>query len=206
MEAYLVDDTKKIVTNPQKQSLDESFIVFDLETTGFSAESDQIIEIGAVKIENGEIVDRFSTFVNPQVPISFKIEKLTGINDAMVIDAPTTDVILPKFLEFCKDSILVAHNAEFDTSFIKNKAGKMGIKVPNTIVDTLALSRFLLPNLHNFKLDTLSKHFNVVLDNHHRAVDDAEATAQIFQHLCKMLKERDIFTMDQINESGQARR
>ncbi len=203
VEAYLVDDTKKIVTNPQKQSLDESFIVFDLETTGFSAESDQIIEIGAVKIENGVIVDRFSTFVNPQVPISFKIEKLTGINDAMVIDAPTTDVILPKFLEFCKDSILVAHNAEFDTSFIKNKAGKMGIKVPNTIVDTLALSRFLLPNLHNFKLDTLSKHFNVVLDNHHRAVDDAEATAQIFQHLCKMLKERDIFTMDQINESGQ---
>lgn len=203
VEAYLVDDTKKIVINPRNQSLDASFVVFDLETTGFSAESDQIIEIGAVKIENGEVIDRFSSFVNPQVPISFKIEKLTSINDSMVMDAPLTQDILPKFLEFCGDSILVAHNAEFDTSFIKNKAGKMGMKISNTIVDTLSLSRFLLPSLHNFKLDTLSKHFKVLLDNHHRAVDDAEATAHIFQHLCRMLKDRDIFTLNQINESGK---
>ena len=203
VEAYLVDDIKEMVVNSKNQSLDDSYVVFDLETTGLSAQADQITEIGAVKVVNGEIIDRYSTFVNPEVPIPFKIEKLTGITDSMVIDAPKIQEILPKFLEFCGDSTLVAHNAEFDMSFVKNKAGKMGIEVVNTVVDTLSIARFLLPTLHNFKLDTLAKHFSVLLQNHHRAVDDAEATSQIFINLCSMLKDRDIFTLGELNERGE---
>jgi len=208
VEAYLVDDIKEMVVNARNQSLDDSYVVFDLETTGLSAQADQIIEIGAVKVVNGEIIDRYSTFVNPEIPIPFKIEKLTGINDSMVIDAPKIQEILPKFLAFCGSSILVAHNAEFDMSFVKNKALKLGIGVgstviENTVVDTLSIARFLLPALHNFKLDTLSKHFSVVLQNHHRAVDDAEATSQIFVNLCRMLKDRDIFTLGDLNDRGK---
>lgn len=200
VEAYLVDDIKQIVIDSAGQSLDEVFVVFDIETTGFSAENDKIIEIGAVKMQYGKVLERFSSFINPEVPIPFKIEKLTGINDSMVMDAPVIDEVLPKFLEFCGQSVLVAHNAEFDTSFIKNKAEKLGLKADNTIVDTLGLARTLVPSLHNFKLDTLCRHFNVLLTNHHRAVDDAEATSGVFTELIKMLKERDINNLDKINE------
>ena len=203
VEAYLVDDTKQIVTNPSGQNFDDTFVVFDLETTGFSAEVDRIIEIGAVKISGGKIVDRFSTFVNPEIPISFRIEKLTGINDSMVLNAPKINEIMGEFLEFCKDAVLVAHNAEFDTSFIANKAEKMGIKVKNTIIDTVLLAQFVIPNLHNYKLDTLCKHLGVSLENHHRAVDDAAATADMFIKLVEMLKERDIFTVEKLNEKGK---
>lgn len=199
VEAYLVDDLKQIVIASKGQSLDEVFVVFDIETTGFSAENDRIIEIGAVKVQYGKVLERFSTFVNPKVPIPFKIEKLTGINDSMVMGAPEIDAVIPKFLEFCRDAVMVAHNAEFDTSFIKNKAQKLGLTVDNTILDTLGLARTLLPQLHNHKLDTLCKHFNVLLANHHRAVDDAEATAGVFTELIKMLKERDINDLDKIN-------
>lgn len=203
VEAYLVDDTKQIVTNPSGQNFDDTFVVFDLETTGFSAEVDRIIEIGAVKISGGKIVDRFSTFVNPEIPISFRIEKLTGINDSMVLNAPKINEIMGEFLEFCKGAVLVAHNAEFDTSFIANKAEKMGIKVKNTIIDTVLLAQFVIPNLHNYKLDTLCKHLGVSLENHHRAVDDAAATADMFIKLVEMLKERDIFTVEKLNEKGK---
>ncbi|MGN0318922.1 MAG: PolC-type DNA polymerase III [Lachnospira sp.] len=203
VEAYLVDDTKKIVTNPQGQTFNDTYVVFDLETTGFSALEDRIIEIGAVKISGGKIVDRFSTFVNPQRPIPFKIEKLTGINDSMVLDAPVIEDVLPGFLEFIKDCVLVAHNAEFDTSFIINNALKMGVEINPTIIDTVLLSQYLIPNLHNYKLDTLTKHLGVVLDNHHRAVDDATATAYIFLKLMKMCEERDIFDLDILNEKGE---
>lgn len=203
VEAYLVDDTKQIVTNPSGQNFDDTFVVFDLETTGFSAEVDRIIEIGAVKISGGKIVDRFSTFVNPEIPISFRIERLTGINDSMVLNAPKINEIMGEFLEFCKGAVLVAHNAEFDTSFIANKAAKMGIEVKNTIIDTVLLAQFVIPNLHNYKLDTLCKHLGVSLENHHRAVDDAAATADMFIKLVEMLKERDIFTVEKLNEKGK---
>ncbi|MGN0328287.1 MAG: PolC-type DNA polymerase III [Lachnospira sp.] len=204
VEAYLVDDTKQIVTNAKGQSFkDDTFVVFDLETTGFSALVDKIIEIGAVKVKNGEIIDRFSTFVNPKVPISFRIENLTGISDSMVMDSPVIDEVLPEFLEFCKGCVLVAHNAEFDTSFIIHNAETLGLDVEFTYIDTVLLSQFLIPNLHNYKLDTLTKHLNVVLENHHRAVDDAEATACIYIKLVEMLYERDIFTLDKLNEEGK---
>ena len=201
VEAYLVDDTRKIVINPAGQDFKGEFVVFDLETTGFSALVDRVIEIGAVKIKNNEIVDRFSTFVNPQIPISFRIENLTGINDQMVMNSGTIEQILPDFIEFCKGCVMVAHNAEFDMSIINN-AEKMGIEFAPTYIDTVLLSQFLIPALHNYKLDTLTKHLNVVLDNHHRAVDDAEATAHIFLKLVQMLYERDIYTLDKLNEEG----
>lgn len=202
VEAYLVDDTRQIVTNSYGQRFDETFVVFDLETTGFSAEVDRIIEIGAVKIKDGEIIDRFSRFVNPQIPIPFRIENLTGISDDMVMDADTIEKVLPDFLDFCGDAVMVAHNAGFDTSFIINNAGRIGVKYNPTIMDTVLMAQFVIPNLHNYKLDTLCKHLSVSLENHHRAVDDAEATAHIYLKMVRMLAERDIFDLDRLNEVG----
>lgn len=203
VEAYLVDDTRQIVINSMGQNFNDTFVVFDLETTGFSAEVDRIIEIGAVKIKNGEIVDNFSKFVNPKIPIPFRIEKLTGINDSMVMEAEPIEKILLEFLEFCGDAVMVAHNAGFDTSFIINNAERLGIKYDPTIMDTVLLAQFVIPNLHNYKLDTLCKHLAVSLENHHRAVDDAQATAYIYLKMVKMLEERDIFDLDKLNEAGK---
>ena len=203
VEAYLVDDTRQIVINSMGQNFNDTFVVFDLETTGFSAEVDRIIEIGAVKIKNGEIVDNFSKFVNPKIPIPFRIEKLTGINDSMVMEAEPIEKILPEFLEFCGDAVMVAHNAGFDTSFIINNAERLGIKYDPTIMDTVLLAQFVIPNLHNYKLDTLCKHLAVSIENHHRAVDDAQATAYIYLKMVKMLEERDIFDLDKLNEAGK---
>ncbi|MDE5780423.1 MAG: PolC-type DNA polymerase III [Lachnospiraceae bacterium] len=204
VEAYLVDDIKNVVTDSKGQSLDEGYVVFDLETTGFSAINNKIIEIGAVKVENGIITDRFSTFVNPNEPIPFRIEKLTGISDNMVIDARTIEEIMPEFLEFAKGCVMVAHNADFDMSFIIRNCERMGIDTEFTILDTVNLSRILLPNLKNFKLDTVAKALNVPLLNHHRAVDDAGCTAEIFVKLIKILKEKGIFNLDGVNEIGIA--
>ena len=202
VEGYFVDDMKELVSNEQGQSLKDSFVVFDIETTGFSAEHDRIIEIGAVKIVDGEEVGYFSQFINPQIPIPFKIEQLTGITDEMVKDAPLIDVVLPEFLEFCKGSILVAHNAEFDTGFIKEKAYQLGMEYDFTVVDTLPLARVLLTEIAKFTLDHICKTLNIKLENHHRAVDDAGATAKIFLEFCNMLEEREIHTLKEINELG----
>lgn len=204
VEAYLVDDIKNVVTDSKGQSLDDRYVVFDLETTGFSAINNKIIEIGAVKVEKGIITDRFSTFVNPNEPIPFRIEKLTGISDNMVIDARTIEEIMPEFLEFAKGCVMVAHNADFDMSFIIRNCERMGIDTEFTILDTVNLSRILLPNLKNFKLDTVAKALNVPLLNHHRAVDDAGCTAEIFVKLIKILKEKGIFNLDGVNEIGIA--
>ena len=202
MEAYLVDDLKGIVVNSKKQSLEQTFVVFDLETTGFSPVVDKIIEIGAVRVENGQITKRFSTFVNPQVPIPFKIENLTGINDGMVMDAPVIGTVLPQFMEFCEGAVMVAHNAGFDMSFIEKNCELQGIAREFTVVDTVAMARFLLPGLNRFKLDTVAKAVGVPLDNHHRAVDDAACTADIFVKFIKMLHDRGIEDLDALNEQG----
>ncbi len=204
VEAYLVDDIKGMIVNPKGQTFDDEYVVFDLETTGFSAASDKIIEIGAVKLKGGEIVDRFSTFVNPERPIPFRIEQLTGINDVMVKDAPKIEEILPKFMEFVKDSILVAHNADFDMSFIEFNARKMDIPCDFTVVDTVGLARFVVTGLGRYKLDTVAKALGVPLGNHHRAVDDAECTARIFQKLCARLTDEGITTLDKVNEKGSS--
>ena len=202
VEAYLVDDVKDIVENSKNQSLSDDYVVFDLETTGFSPIVNKIIEIGAVKVVDGKIVDRFSTFVNPQVPIPFHIENLTSISDDMVMGTPTIEEILPKFLTFCEGCVMVAHNADFDMGFIKHNCELQGIDYDFTIADTVALARMLLPNLNRFKLDTVAKAVNVPLGNHHRAVDDAACTADIFVKFIEMLKERGISTLDAINKEG----
>lgn len=203
VEAYLVDDLKDIVYGSRGQSVDSDFVVFDIETTGFSPVKDKIIEIGAVRVEKGQITARFSEFVNPRVPIPFRIENLTGINDGMVADAEPIEVILPKFMQFCEGASLVAHNADFDMSFIMRNCELLGIEREFTYADTVGMARFLLPGLNRFKLDTVAKAVGVRLDNHHRAVDDANCTAEIFVKFVAMLKEREIFDLDQLNETGK---
>lgn len=203
VEGYLVDDMKELVEHSRGQSFSDSYVVFDIETTGFSPEKNKIIEIGAVKVVNGQITDKFSTFVNPDVPIPFEIEQLTGINDNMVLSSPGIEVILPQFLEFCKDCALVAHNASFDVSFISWQAAKQGLEFEPTVLDTVAIARQLLPSLNRFKLDTVAKALNISLENHHRAVDDAGATAEIFVKFVEMLRSRGVENLDQLNEMSE---
>ena len=204
VEAYLVDDLKEIVTGDRGQTLEDDFVVFDIETTGFSPVNNRIIEIGAVKVCGGEVVDRFSTFVNPQVPIPFEIEKLTSIRDDMVMDAPLIEEVLPRFLEFCRDCVLVAHNANFDMSFIIENSRRQGLPTDYTYVDTVGIARVLLPNQSKHTLDAVAKTLNISLENHHRAVDDAECTAWIFVKFIKMLAEQEIVTLSQVNAMGAA--
>ena len=206
VEAYLVDDLKALIENPDGQTFDDTYVVFDLETTGFSSEHDRIIEIGAVKYKNRRCVDSFSCFVNPEIPIPFRIEKLTGINDSMVIDAQTIEEVLPKFIEFCEGAVLVAHNADFDSGFIKAKAKQvMGIDKEYTVVDTVALARVLLPQLNRYKLDTVAKAVGVSLENHHRAVDDADCCAGIFLKFMTMMEERGITNLNQAESLADER-
>ena len=199
MEGYLVDDIKNIVTDSRGQSLDSTFVVFDIETTGFSAVNDRIIEIGAVKVENGVITEKFSEFVNPERPIPFEIEKLTSINDRMVEDAPNISVILPKFMDFCGGSVLVAHNADFDTGFIRHNCEVLGLPYDYTYVDTLGIARSFLEGLKNYKLDTVVEAMGCTLANHHRAVDDAGATADVFVRFLERFKKKNIRDLDELN-------
>nr|WP_308624224.1 PolC-type DNA polymerase III [uncultured Eisenbergiella sp.] len=204
VEAYLVDDLKEIVTNGKGQPLAGSYVVFDIETTGFSPIKNRIIEIGAVKIINGEIRDRFSTFVNPKVPIPFEIEKLTGINDEMVMDAPAIEEVLPRFLEFCEGTVLVAHNASFDISFIRENAERQNQPFDYTYVDTVGIARVLLPHQAKHTLDAVCKSLGISLENHHRAVDDAEATSEIFIKLSDRLLKEDVDTLAKVNALGDS--
>ncbi len=200
VEAYIVDDLKEIVYGDKSLLLeDTTYVVFDIETTGFSPVKNKIIEIGAVKVRNGKILDRFSTFVNPKVPIPFAIEKLTSINDTMVSSAPGIEEVLPEFLEFAKDCVFVAHNASFDMSFIEENAKNLGFSTDFTYMDTMVMSRVLLPKQNKHTLDALCKVFSVSLENHHRAVDDAEATAQIFIHFTGMLTDKNLKTLEEVN-------
>lgn len=204
VEGYLVDDLKETVTNGKGQTFEESFVVFDIETTGFSPINNRIIEIGAVKVVNGQITERFSTFVNPEVPIPFEIEKLTSINDSMVMEADTIEVILPQFLSFVGDAVLVAHNASFDVSFIQENAKRQKIPTDFTYVDTVAVARVLLTNQAKYTLDAVAKTLGISLENHHRAVDDAECTAEIFVKFIAMLKKDGVETLDALNELGKS--
>jgi len=201
-EGYLVDDEKTIVTDSAGQSLEDTFVVFDLETTGYYPADDAIIEIGAVKISGGRIVDRFSKFVNPQRPIPFRITEVTHIDDSMVKDAPLIEEVLPQFLEFAGSAVMVAHNASFDMSFIHENALRLGMDRDYTVVDTVAMSRFLIPEIAKYKLDNVVKVFNISLENHHRAVEDAEATALVFLKLIERCNKKEIYDLDELNEKG----
>ena len=199
-EFYVVEDTQEHIKVRKKAEFDGKYVVFDLETTGFSNRNDAITEIGAIKVENGEIVEEFSQLINPERPIPEKIQKLTGITNEMVLDKPTISEVLPKFLDFCKDSILVAHNSDFDTGFVREKASENNLLYDFDAIDTVILSRLLMPDLKNHKLNTIAKELNVSLENHHRAVDDATATAQIFLTFISKLKAMDIDNFNEINE------
>jgi DNA polymerase-3 subunit alpha (Gram-positive type) len=198
VECYLLDDGIPVVFNPNGQSIDDEFVVLDIETTGLSAENDRITEIGAVKIKEGKIADEFSAFVNPGIPIPEHITKLTGITDDMVKDAGNIAEVLPQFLDFAGSAAIVAHNAMFDMGFIRLNARLIGLKVANPVLDTLQLCRQMFPDLGRYKLNLVAKHLGVRLDHHHRAVNDSRATAEIFIKCLDILRGRNISTIDDI--------
>ena len=187
VEAYFMDDLVESVKGDADTGFDGTFICFDIETTGLSAARDKITEIGAVKVENGVITDTFSTFANPEMPIPQKITQLTGITDDMVKDAPSQSEAVSAFLEFAGDNVLVAHNAPFDTSFIAKACEDMSREYNYTSIDTVAISRAILTDIKNCKLDTVAKFLRLGDFNHHRATDDAEMLARIFINLCQRL-------------------
>ena len=200
VEGYLVEDNLPVIQNANDKELSQTFVVFDLETTGFSNKNDKITEIGAVKVENFKIVDRFSQLINPQKDISYKVQELTGITNDLIKDKPTIEEILPKFVEFIGDSVLVAHNASFDMGFMQQKCREQNIEFKNTSVDTLTLARTLLPHMKRFRLNLIAKELGIPLLNHHRAVDDAEATAHIFIKFLEMIKKKGGEKLSDVNE------
>ena len=197
VEAYLVDDTARAVFGDRKCVFaEDEFVVFDIETTGLSCVMDKIIEIGAVICKNGEILDRFDTFIDPEIAIPGEIVELTSITDEMVKGAPKLPEALRSFLDFCGDRPIVAHNAPFDTSFIRTACVECGYEFNNTYIDTCAMSRFVNPELKKHKLDTLQEYFHLEEFNHHRADADAEITAQIFHKMNLKLKEDGVLDTD----------
>jgi len=203
VEGYLVNDKKPILINYNKEKKYDKFVVFDIETTGLSPVNDMITEIGAVKIVNGQIVDQYNQLINPERKIPDNIVELTGITNEMVENMPTIDEVLPKFEEFIEDSLLIAHNASFDVGFIREQFMRKGKRLDNPVLDTLELSRNLLPQLKSHKLNIIAKFLNVSLINHHRAVDDAKATAEIFLKLMELLKKSGINDITRVNEIVQ---
>ncbi|WP_438446931.1 PolC-type DNA polymerase III [Gorillibacterium sp. sgz5001074] len=202
VEANVVNDSVAIVMNPEPRPLREAeYVVFDIETTGLSIINNKIIELAGVKMRDEKVIDRFSTFINPHERIPYNIQQLTSITDEMVQDAPELSEMLPKFVEFVGDAVLVAHNARFDMGFIQENLKRLGLPVfPNPALDTLEMARLLLPNMKNHRLNTLSDRFKVSLENHHRAVDDAEALGYVLYHLIKESENQSITNLAQLND------
>jgi DNA polymerase-3 subunit alpha (Gram-positive type) len=200
VEGYLIDDDSKMYEDHVDYPLTGTYVVFDIETTGFSPINDGITEIGAVKVINGSIEARYSTFVNPEKTIPAKVVELTGITNDMVARERPISEVLPEFLEFCGDAALVAHNASFDVSFIREKARRNGVEIDPIVVDTLALAKLLLPELKRHKLNQVAKYLKISLENHHRAVDDANATAAIYLKFLTMMKEEGISVLSDLNK------
>lgn len=201
VEAYLINDYVPIVQNSRDIDFNQTYVAFDIETTGLSPKKNEIIEIGAVKIRNRSIVATFSSFIKPEKPIPQNITKLTGISNDMVLDAPKVDTILPDFLDFCGDAVLVAHNASFDLGFIKEYAQRQGITIDNPVLDTLSLSRELLKELKKHKLDIVADHLKIKLENHHRALDDAATAGEILLKLMDKLEKMGITSLNEINDA-----
>jgi DNA polymerase-3 subunit alpha (Gram-positive type) len=204
LEANIVDDGVPIAYNEAHRLLaDDTFVVFDVETTGLSAVYNTIIELAAVKVKNGEIIDRFTSFANPHHPLSITTIELTGITDDMLKDAPDVEEVLQKFYEWIGDSVLVAHNATFDIGFLNAGFKKIGLgKVANPVIDTLELARFLYPELKNHRLNTLCKKFDIELTQHHRAIYDAEATGYLLIRMLKDAHEKGILYHDELNKAS----
>ncbi len=205
VEGYLINDRKEIVINYTDKF--NNYVIFDIETTGLSNKNNKITEIGAIKLdENGNIIDNFSQLVNPEVEIPEFITELTGITDAMVADEPTIEPVIKEFYDFIEDSVLVAHNSTFDIGFIRENLKKVKLSIDNPVLDTLELSRASFPSLKNHKLNTLAKYLNVSLENHHRAVDDAKATTDIFLKILEIHNVTNIKNIKQLNsiDSGDS--
>ena len=201
-EMYMIDDEALMITNPKDKKIDEEeFVVFDIETMGLNAYSNEIIEIGAVKIKAGRIIDRYSQLFNPGKPIPYKITEITGITDQLVANEPSVDQVIGKFVDFIGDAVLVAHNAPFDMGFIKRDIKKyLNIDLENSVIDTLQMARDLFPDLKKYGLGDLNKVLGLALENHHRAVDDSQATANMFIIFLEKYKEKGIEYLKDINK------
>ena len=206
VEAYLAPDKTPSVSFPKGQDIDTTYCVLDLETTGLSFRTEKITEVGIMKIKNGEVLDEFSCFVNPEKPIPQRVVEVTNITDDMVKDAETIDKVFPKILEFVGDSVLVAHNADFDIGFLKYNAKQLGYSLENTYIDTLRLSKDLFPDFKKYKLGIIAENLGIKVDVAHRALDDVDTTVKVFNVMINMLKEKGAKKIEDIDllEAGKA--
>ncbi len=201
VEGYLVSDKDPVISKDKGQTLkDTTYCVFDLETTGTSFRTDKITEVGIMKVKNGEVIDSFSSFVNPERPIPYKVQEITNITDDMVKDAPKIEELMPKILEFFGDSVLVAHNADFDTSFLRYNCEKLGLKFDYTYLDTLRLAKDLFPDYKKYKLGIIAENLGIKVDVAHRALDDVDTTVKVFNVMCKMLEDKGVKKLADIDE------
>ncbi len=198
VEAYLVPDGSPVVVNDKGQDIDTTYCVLDLETTGLSAKTEKITEIGIMKVKDGKVIEDFAEFVNPEKPIPMRVQEITNITDDMVKDAPKIEEIFPKVLEFIKGTVLVAHNATFDIGFLKNIAKNLGYEFDFTYVDTLPLARKLYPELKKHKLGKIAEHLKIKVEVAHRALDDVDTTVKVLREMMKTLKERGAKTVGDI--------
>ena len=206
VEAYLAPDKTPSVSFPKGQDIDTTYCVLDLETTGLSFRTEKITEVGIMKIKNGEVLDEFSCFVNPEKPIPQRVVEVTNITDDMVKDAETIDKVFPKILEFVGDSVLVAHNADFDIGFLKYNAKQLGYSLENTYIDTLRLSKDLFPDFKKYKLGIIADNLGIKVEVAHRALDDVDTTVKVFNVMINMLKEKGAKKIEDIDllEAGKA--
>ena len=209
VEAYLAPDKNAIVTDAKGQSIDTTYCVLDLETTGFSATTEKITEIGIMKFKDGEVIDSFSCFVNPEKHIPQRVSEVTNITDDMVKDAETIDKVFPKMLEFLGDSVIVAHNAGFDVGFLKQNAKRLGYDFDYTYLDTLSLAKDLFPDYKKYKLGKIAENLGIKVEVAHRALDDVDTTVKVFRVMLKMLKERGakkIEDIEQVSSTEEAKK
>ena len=206
VEAYLAPDKVSPVSFSKGQSIDTTYCVLDLETTGFSFRTEKITEVGIMKVKNGEVIDEFSCFVNPEKPIPQRVVEVTNITDDMVKDAETIDKVVPKILEFVGDSVLVAHNADFDIGFLKYNANELGLSLDNTYLDTLRLAKDLFPDYKKYKLGKIAENLGIKVEVAHRALDDVDTTVKVLNVMLNMLKEKGVETLDDITKkiAGEA--
>ena len=205
VEAYLVPDRTPSVSFSKNQDIDTTYCVLDLETTGLSFRTEKITEIGVMKVQNGEVLDEFSCFVNPEKPIPQKVVEVTNITDEMVKDAETIDIVMPKLLDFLGDSVLVAHNADFDIGFLKYNAKELGYELNNTYIDTLRLAKDLFPDYKKYKLGIIAENLGIKVEVAHRALDDVDTTVKVFRVMIEKLKERGVKTLNDIDTTGNSK-
>ena len=203
VEAYLVHDKTPSVSFPKNQDIDTTYCVLDLETTGFSFRTEKITEVGIMKVKNGEVIDEFSCFVNPEKPIPQRVIEVTHITDEMVANSETIDKVMPKIIEFVGSSVLVAHNADFDIGFLKYNAKVLGLSLENTYIDTLRLAKDLFPEYKKYKLGIIAENLGIKVEVAHRALDDVDTTVKVLNVMMKMLKEKGVKTVNDIDKIMQ---